>query len=314
MLRDDFLSYMELQRRCSPLTLRNYSRDLELFVEWLQGECGEGTELETATTELIREWIIYRMEGSSVSAPLSASSMNRALATLRSTYSWGEKRGYITRNPLRAIKALKATKPLPHFIPQKAMKQLLEKSPKEESQTPEWIEERNTLIIETLYFTGLRLSEIASLSRDSFSADFKTLRVMGKGQKERIIPILEPLQQKILSHLAKINQLNIWKNQSNCLFLSKQGKPLSTSMIYKIVKSELSKGDVEGRKSPHILRHTFATHILNRGGDIRVIQELLGHTSLQATQRYTHNSIATLRASYNNAHPRGDHKVGKVNE
>ncbi len=309
VLYDDFLEYMELQRRCSPLTLRNYKRDLELFAEWLRGEYGDTATLECATTEQIREWIIYRMEGGERGeAPLSPSSMNRTIATLRSAYRFGEERGYVKRSPTRSIKALKAPKPLPHFVPQNKMSELLTQNINKNKTSDEWITQRNELLIAFIYLTGLRLSEVASLREESFSADYKQVKVLGKGNKERIVPIIPELRDKILSHFSEIKPLNIWKRSSNCLFLSKQGRPLSASMIYKIIRGELQRGDVSGRKSPHVLRHTFATHLLNGGGEIRVIQELLGHTSLQATQRYTHNSIATLKSSYAKSHPRGGAK------
>ncbi len=310
-LADEFLSYMELQKRCSPLTLRNYIHDIELFEQWLRGECGDGAEVEQATTEQIREWIIYRLEGDKALglAPLSASSMNRSLATLRSMYRYAEEREIVERNPMRTIKSLKSPKPLAHFVPERRMESILEGSSVGEGESGEggasWIEQRNDLIIEFLYLTGLRLSELAQLRRDSFSADYKHVKVLGKGNKERIVPIVPSLRKKLLSHFSKISPPLICIRSSNFLFLSNKGLPLSTSTIYRIVRKRLTEGDVAGRKSPHILRHTFATHLLNRGADIRVIQELLGHTSLRATERYTHNSVAKLKQTYKKSHPRG---------
>lgn len=290
---------MEQQKRCSKLTLRNYRADLTRFEEWLIGEAD--VTLERATQEDIRGWIIHRLEGCDGVAPLSASSMNREIATLRSAFRWALSRGYIAKDPTRAIQPLKTSTPLPHFIARGKMESVLDTEPNDE----EWSEDRNKLLIEILYYTGLRLAEVASLRIDSFTSDFRSVKVLGKGDKERVVPIADPLRARILSHLERIKALKIWKCNSNLLLLSKQGKPLSRSMIYTIVRSELSAASVQGRKSPHVLRHTFATHILNGGGDIRVIQELLGHTSLRATQRYTHNSITSLQSAYQGAHPRG---------
>ncbi len=304
MLGDDFLAYMECQRRCSPLTLRNYRADIERFERWLREEYGEDVSCEVARTEHIRAWVVCRLDGDRLNAPISAASMNRALATLRSMYRWGVSQGVVERNPMRAIKALKAMQRLPHFIPRDKMEEVVDRDAIC-SDGEEWIEDRNNLIIATLYYTGLRLSEIASLRVSSFSADFQTLRVVGKGNKERVIPVVEPLRQNFFSHLTQIKQLDIWKRSPDSLFLSKRGTPLSSSMIYRIVRSVLSEAEVQGRKSPHTLRHTFATHLLGEGADIRVIQELLGHTSLRATQRYTHNSIEGLIGTYVDAHPRG---------
>ncbi len=298
-LRDQFLSFMEHQKRCSPLTLRNYTADITRFEEWLFGE--SAVALEQTTTEDIRGWMIHRLEGCADVAPLSASSMNRELATLRSLFRWALSRGLIAKDPMRAIQPLRTSKPLPHFIARGKMESVLH----EKGESEGWMEDRNSLIIEFLYYTGLRLSELASLRQDSFTSDFRSIKVVGKGNKERVVPIVEALRDKVFAHLEQIKQLKIWRSHSNLLFLSTRGTPLSTSAIYKIVRSELAAASVQGRKSPHVLRHTFATHILNGGGDIRVIQELLGHTSLQATQRYTHNSISTLQSAYQGAHPRG---------
>ncbi len=302
----EFLRYMEQQKRCSKLTLRNYRADIERFEVWLMGE--SGVALEKATTEDIRGWIIHRIEGSATASPLSSSSMNRELATLRSLFRWGTTRGVIKKDPTRAIQPLKSATPLPHFIARGKMEQILDEE--STSEDDGWIRERNQLLIEFFYYTGLRLSECQSVTMDSFSSDLTTLKVIGKGNKERVIPIVDKLRQKILAHRTSINNQKICKCPSNSLFLSNQGRPLSTSMLYKIIRRELGAASVQGRKSPHVLRHTFATHILNKGGDIRVIQELLGHTSLQATQRYTHNSIKSLQSIYKAAHPRGASEMG----
>ncbi len=299
----DFVIYMQRQKRCSPLTLRNYIADITRFKEWLRSEYGEDITLEGVRTEHVRAWVVVRLDGDQHHAPISPSSMNREIATLRSLFRWATSRGYIARNPMRAIRPLKESTPLPHFIPRNKMEELLP-SQESESAAPTWRASRNALVIATLYYTGLRLSELSSLRIQSFSSDFRTLKVVGKGRKERVIPIVESLRQNIFLHLDEIKRLNIWKSSSDSLFLSSRGKPLSTSMLYRIVRQELFEASVKGRKSPHILRHTFATHLLNEGADIRIIQELLGHSSLLATQRYTHNSIGSLIKSYSTSHPR----------
>lgn len=310
-LGQDFLDYMEYQKRCSPLTLRNYRADIERFESWLRGEYGEEACCETARMEQIRVWVVVLLDGSATQTSLSPATTNRILATLRSLYHWAVREGRVARNPMRKIYPLKSSTPLPHFISKRRMEEIVEsheergeKGNKEESGN-DWIKDRDALLIEMFYYTGLRLSEIASLRLTSFSSDFGVVRVVGKGNKERVVPIVEPLRQKLFSHISQIKALDIWKRDQNTLFLSNRGGSLSTSMIYRIVRRELSEADVKGRKSPHILRHTFATHLLNEGGDMRVIQELLGHTSLQATQRYTHNSIGSLKSIYTKSHPRG---------
>ena len=152
--------------------------------------------------------------------------------------------------------------------------------------------------------TGIRISELVGINRDDFSDNYTSLRVRGKGDKERLVPILEFLREKILHYLELIDRQNICNSAEKALFLTHKGKRIARITVYRIVKEELARGGVQGKKSPHVLRHTFATHLLNGGADMREIQELLGHASLQATQVYTHNSIARLRDAYAKAHPR----------
>lgn len=155
-----------------------------------------------------------------------------------------------------------------------------------------------------LYACGLRLAELIGIDCDDFSDDYRTLRIRGKGDKERIVPVMEFVREKILRYLDLIRRQNICKSGEKALFLTLKGERVSRTAVYRIVQRELGRGGVQGKKSPHVLRHTFATHLLNGGADMREIQELLGHASLQATQVYTHNSIARLREVYAKAHPR----------
>ena len=150
----------------------------------------------------------------------------------------------------------------------------------------------------------LRLAELVGIDRDDFSGDYTALKVRGKGDKERIVPILPPVREKILHYLDEIDRQGICISKEKALFLNQQGKRISRSTVYRTVQSQLRQGGVQGKKSPHVLRHTFATELLNNGADMRAIQELLGHASLQATQVYTHNSIAKLQEIYSKAHPR----------
>ena len=154
------------------------------------------------------------------------------------------------------------------------------------------------------YSCGLRLAELVGISRDDLSADGTSLRIRGKGDKERMVPILEEVRDKIRHYLRVIERQKICKSEEKALFLTQQGKRISRTTVYRLVQDELTRAGVQGKKSPHVLRHTFATHLMNGGADMREIQELLGHASLQATQVYTHNSIARLREIYAKAHPR----------
>ncbi len=272
---------MEAQRRCSPLTLRNYTADLQRLESYY-----DGVDAVNITTEQIRQYIIHLLD-----CGLAAQSVNRALATLRSFYKWALSHKIVPKSPMTAIQALKTQQPLPHFIPESKIDAL-----SASGDVDSWQQQRNDLIVAMLYSTGLRLSEIASVTRSDFNSSMTTLRVVGKGNKERVIPILPELKAMIEEHLSG--------GCSEHIFLSRRGGALSKSMIYRIVRDELGAAGIQGRKSPHVLRHTFATHLLNNGGDIRAIQQLLGHSSLTATQRYTHNSIKSLQKVYAKSHPR----------
>ena len=275
----DFVRYLEAERRYSPLTVRNYRHDVEQFLAWL-GVDDARFEPQRITTDDIREWILYRTETGRV----SAASMNREISSLRALFRW-----------------LRTSQRLPAFVPESRMNGIVSEC---ECDSEDFVRERNSLIILLLYTCGLRLAELVGIDRDDFSADFSSLRIRGKGDKERIVPILEFVREKILHYIGLIERQNICISSEKALFLTHKGKRISRTAVYRTVQEELDRAGVQGKKSPHVLRHTFATHLLNGGADMREIQELLGHASLQATQVYTHNSIARLREIYAKAHPR----------
>jgi len=283
-------------RRPSPPTVRNYKHDVEQFLAWL--DCDESRfDPRSVTTEQIREWIIFRTE----EGKLSAGSMNREVASLRAFFRWLHRTGAVEKDIFRMISTLKTSRRLPAFVPESRMTTIVSECgpDSEDFQT-----ERNSLIILMFYACGLRLAELVGIDRSDFSADYTSLRVRGKGDKQRMVPILEFLREKILHYLGLIERQNICISSEKALFLTHKGKRISRSVVYRTVQEELTRAGVQGKKSPHVLRHTFATHLLNGGADMREIQELLGHASLQATQVYTHNSIARLREIYAKAHPR----------
>ena len=292
----EFIRYLSAERRYSPLTVRNYKHDVEQFLAWL--DCDESRfDPRSVTTEQIREWIIFRTE----EGKLSAGSMNREVASLRAFFRWLHRTGAVEKDIFRMISTLKTSRRLPAFVPESRMTTIVsECGPDSE----DFLTERNSLIILMLYACGLRLAELVGIDRSDFSADYTSLRVRGKGDKQRMVPILEFLREKILHYLGLIERQNICISSEKALFLTHKGKRISRSVVYRTVQEELTRAGVQGKKSPHVLRHTFATHLLNGGADMREIQELLGHASLQATQVYTHNSIARLREIYAKAHPR----------
>mgnify|MGYP000798762596 CR=1 FL=1 len=207
----------------------------------------------------------------------------------------------VGRDVVHPIPSLRTSQRLPAFVPESRMNGIVSEC---ECDSEDFVRERNSLIILLLYTCGLRLAELVGIDRDDFSADFSSLRIRGKGDKERIVPMLEFVREKILHYIGLIERQNICISSEKALFLTHKGKRISRTAVYRTVQEELDRAGVQGKKSPHVLRHTFATHLLNGGADMREIQELLGHASLQATQVYTHNSIARLREIYAKAHPR----------
>lgn len=291
------MDYLTAERRYSPLTVRNYSRDVEHFLRWL-GVSADDVDLSEVDGEQLREWIVSLSE----QGTLSRASINREFSSLRSLFRWALGQGLIERNPALGIAALKSPKRLPSFIAESRMQRVLEQGC-DKVDEGEFLKVRNALIIKLFYTTGLRLSELASLRRSSFAPGYRTLRVMGKGRKERSVPIVKSTREDIVAYLAKIKSDKICISRQDALFLTQRGEPLSANMIYRIVKAELGEAGVQGKRSPHVLRHSFATHLLNGGADLREIEELLGHSSLRATERYTHNEIDRLKQIYAQAHP-----------
>ena len=292
----EFLTYLEAERRYSPLTIRNYRRDIERFLAWL-GVDEASFDPSQLRTEDIREWILYRTEKSHI----GPASMNREVSSLRALWHYLRRQGIVTQDIFRSVRSLRTPRRLPVFVPESRMNGIVSEC---ECDSEDFVRERNSLIILLLYTCGLRLAELVGIDRDDFSADFSSLRIRGKGDKERIVPILEFVREKILHYIGLIERQNICISSEKALFLTHKGKRISRTAVYRTVQEELDRAGVQGKKSPHVLRHTFATHLLNGGADMREIQELLGHASLQATQVYTHNSIARLREIYAKAHPR----------
>ena len=314
-----FILYIQAEKRFSPLTVKNYRRDIERFVHWCTEEAEPGlriTPFKVEDVEAIhlREWIHIRSQqqvrgGKGARGRLGAASLNRELSSLRSFFRYLKRIEKIKLDPMRQIHSLKTPKRLPSFVPESRMHRLLNEELPTTEQSPnlkaqELTALRNRLIIQIFYGCGVRLAELIGIDIDDFSDDFSTLRVVGKGNKERLIPIVAPLQKAILTYISEIRRQNICKNEKKALFLTHEGARISRITVYRIVKRALQEGGVQGKRSPHVLRHTFATHLLNHGADMREIQELMGHASLQATQVYTHNSIAQLQKAYSEAHPR----------
>ena len=311
-----FITYIEAEKRYSALTVRNYRHDLEIFAEWwCKRHDAEPSEFDATqlSEEDIRQWIMHRTcEPKNGQKGISTQSMNRELSTLRSFLRFLRKRGVIEQDLFKRISTLKTARRLPTFVPETRMDSVLE-SLREESAATSLLEQRNALIVALFYGSGIRLAELHGAKIGDLSEGYATLRVRGKGDKERIIPLLPELSSRIESYIDTLRGEGIFTTEQMPLIVTEQGTALARSSIQRIVKSELQRANITGKASPHILRHTFATHLLNRNADMRDIQELMGHSSLKTTQHYTHNSIAQLQRVYNQAHPHGVQNQPKSN-
>ncbi len=288
----EFLKYMEVERGASKHTIRAYRKDLETFFTTVK--CPP----DRVDVSDIRGFIAQRLREKK-----SKTSVNRQLATLRSFFRFLHREGYIKHNPARLVPNPRPEKRLPRFLSVDETFSLVEK-PQEFGFLPT----RNRAILELLYGCGLRVSELASLTLDDIDLKEGLLRVKGKRRKERIVPI----GSKALSALKTyIVERALMKKESLSLFLNRNGNPLSERGIRNIVVRYSRETGLSGRVSPHTLRHSFATHLLQSGADLRVIQELLGHSSLSSTQVYTHLDLSHLMDVYDKAHPLSNHKKSR---
>ena len=296
----DFIQYLLTERRYSPLTVRNYRHDIEQFIAWGEGSTAEGrfSLLEVRTAD-VREWIMHLSDLHT----MGNASINRTVASIRSLYKFLRSRAIIERDIFTPIDSLRTAQRLPKFVEQGQMVIVVERV-REDLRSGEWVECRNALIILMLYACGLRLAELVAIDLQHFDDDYSALRIRGKGDKERSLPIIASLRREIKRYVERFSPEKICISGENALFLSKRGTRISRSDVQRSVARLLRECGVQGKVSPHVLRHTFATHLLNDGADLREIQELLGHSSLRATQVYTHNNIAQLQRAYLGAHPR----------
>lgn len=288
MIADSFIQYLRFERRFSPHTITAYSADLLQFKDYLQKQY-EISEIETAGHTLIRSWIVHLMQQG-----ITGRSVNRKITVLKTFFKFALKQGKIKTNPMLRIISPKISKRLPVFVDEKAMQRLFD----EELFHSENKEEvRDLLIMELFYSTGMRLSELLQLQAEDFDTYNNTLRVTGKRSKQRILPLTSSLANNLRTFIKKFNI-------NGFIFTNKNGKPLYAKFVYNLVKTYLTKITTLEKRSPHVLRHTFATHMLNSGADINAVKEILGHSSLAATQVYTHNTIEKLKNIHKQAHPR----------
>lgn len=289
----EFLNYLTFQKRYSPNTIISYKNDLTFFFDFVLSEY-KTTELNEITASIVRTWLASLKE-----KKYSSKSVNRKISSLKAFFKYQLRLKRISINPVSTILSLKMNKRLPSFIAEKDLNLLLQ-----HDFFPETFEgQTNFLIFEILYQSGIRRSELINLKEKDIDKSSGNIKVLGKGNKERIIPINNGLLQLIAKYISE-KEKEFPNLLTDNLLISKKGKPLNPKYVYNIVKQNLGKISTSERKSPHVLRHSFATHLTNNGAEINAVKELLGHSSLASTQIYTHNTIEKLKEVYKQAHPK----------
>lgn len=288
-----FIDYLLLEKNYSKLTVKAYQNDLSDFLNFNATQFDQ-ERIDHANYSQIRSWIVSLVENE-----IANRSINRKVSALNSYYKFLIKIGDIESNPLVKHKALKTSKKIQIPFSETEIASVLD----ELNFENDFEGIRDKLIIELFYSTGIRRIELVELKLNSIDLNNKTLKVLGKRNKERFVPLLETVIQTIKKYLERRNELEIITDK-NVLFLTKKGIKIYETLVYRIINQYFSKASSKVKKSPHILRHSFATHLLKQGADLNAVKELLGHSSLAATQVYTHNNIAELKKVYLNTHPR----------
>ena len=288
-----YQDYLVKEKNYSPLTVQAYVSDVQAFQIYLNDFHGN-IILEEVSYSQIRSWIVVLIENN-----ISATSVNRKVSSLKSFYKFLLKTKQISVNPLLKHKSLKTAKKVQIPFSEKELQDVFEFN----SYSNDFEGIRNQLIIELFYTTGIRRAEMINLALNNVDTTQKTIKVIGKRNKERIIPLLNCTIELIEAYKHERNHLER-VNQKEMLILSKNGNKVSESFVYRLINEYFSTVSQKTKKSPHVLRHSFATHLLNNGADLNSVKELLGHASLSSTQIYTHSSLAELKKVYQEAHPR----------
>jgi len=295
-----FIDYLLLEKKYSAHTILAYRNDLDGFLAFVEsnyddldlaaGEVG----IKTVNYGIIRSWIVFLVDSG-----ISNRSINRKISSLKSYYKFLLKTKQIEENPLAKHKALKMSRKLQVPFSEKEIDDVIQLLSEEKG----FEGLRNRLIVELFYATGIRRAELVNLKISQVSISEKTIKVLGKRNKERIIPLLPSIELTLNQYLREREELSIIEDEE-FLLLSKKGIKIYETLVYRVINSYFSKASEKVKRSPHILRHSFATHLLNEGADLNAVKELLGHASLASTQVYTHNSMAQLKRVYKNSHPR----------
>ncbi len=291
--QQQFLEHLKYQKRYSQHTIISYENDLTAFSTFMGKEYAD-TQIDKIKTTYIRTWLAEMKEDQ-----MASRSLNRKISALRSFFKYLLKNDIVKVNPVTTIISPKMPKRLPQFVEEKDTNHLFSEVVFSEG----FKGETEKLILEILYNTGIRKAELISLKEYQIDISNSQIKVLGKGNKERIIPISKILINDIKLYIAEKRRL-IGRGEEGFLFVTDKGKPLDPKQVYNIAKKYLTKVTTIDKKSPHILRHSFATHLMNNGADLNAVKELLGHSSLAATQIYTHNTIEKLKDVYKKAHPK----------
>ncbi|WP_298519295.1 tyrosine-type recombinase/integrase [uncultured Kordia sp.] len=287
-----FIEYLQLEKNYSVHTVTAYENDLHSFSDFCKEEYEDDNIINVHYVQ-IRNWIVSLVESG-----LQNATINRKISSLKTYYKFLLKTKQIEINPLAKHKALKTAKKVQVPFSEKEMETVL--SGMKFTNNFEGI--RNKTIIEMFYATGMRRAELINIKQSDIDYAAKTIRILGKRNKERIVPLLEKLEIQLKQYQSYREQVDV--NQEEALFLTSKGNKIYSNLVYRLINDYFSIASTKVKKSPHILRHTFATHLLNQGADLNAVKELLGHASLASTQVYTHNSLAELKNVYAKAHPR----------
>lgn len=291
--QESFIDYLKYEKRRSAHTVVAYKNDLDQFVQFCTIMVGE-FNVKMVDPKLVRSWIVYLME-----QELTAKTVTRKITAVKSFFKFLMREEVVNDSPALHVALPKIRKKLPCFVDEESLSHLLDDG----FFSNDFSGIRDKLIISLLYGAGIRLSELMNLKEQDIDIKSLTIRVLGKGNKERVVPYPKSINNLVQLYVdVKRDTFGMGNKQ---LFLTDKGKPIYEKLIYRVVKGNLGKVTVLEKKSPHVLRHTFATHLLNRGADLNAVKELLGHANLAATQVYTHVSFEKLHDVYKQAHPRG---------
>lgn len=291
---DSFLKYLAAERNYSSATIQSYAKDLSMFQEFLE-EQNPDASWTAVEAEDVREWVIYLMDDQK----MAATSVNRRLSAMRSFYKYLRRVGWVSINPMEKVVAPKKKRPLPYYVRESEMDKLLELTAEDRS----FRGIRDRLVLMMFYETGIRRAELLGMTDASVDLVAKQIKVTGKRNKQRIVPFGEELENEIKAYQVAREEM-LGQSTFPALFVTEAGTAMNESQVSKIVKENLSKVTTIKKRSPHVLRHSFATAMLNNKADLTSIQKLLGHESVATTEIYTHVSFEELKSEYKNAHPR----------